>query len=156
MTRLGYGEQIRRWRVEKYKEQDSLVNALSSDVTVITAGSKGEGLTCCNESDLDSLFVLEGILCVEAGISLHTIPDGIEVYRMDTCAYSGHCRLLLERQGRKRYEIIRNALCDNGHGDILLSSSLVLDEMSAIKLPTGLSVVSHERAGAVATDVNRT
>ncbi|KAH3809327.1 hypothetical protein DPMN_137690 [Dreissena polymorpha] len=156
MTRLGYGEQIRRWRVEKYKEKDSLNNALSSAITVmnarssyatvITAGSKAEGLTCYYESDRDELFVLEVILCVETGISLHTIPDGIEVYRMDTCAYSGHCRLLLERQTRKHYDVIHNALCDNGHGEILLSSSLFLDEMSAY-FPTDSSVVNHERAG---------
>ncbi|KAH3809353.1 hypothetical protein DPMN_137716 [Dreissena polymorpha] len=120
MTRLGYGEQIRRWRIEKNKERDSLINARSSDVTVITAGSKAEGLTCYYESDLDSLFVLEGILCVEAGKSLHTIPDGIGVYRMDTHTYSGHCRLLLERQARKHSEVILTALCDNRQGDILL------------------------------------
>ncbi|XP_052217813.1 uncharacterized protein LOC127835427 [Dreissena polymorpha] len=146
MTRLGYGEQIRRWRVEKYKERDSLMNARESDVTMITAGSKAEGLTCCYESDIDSLFVLEGILCVEAGISLHTLPDGIEVYRMDTCAYSGHCRLLLERQARKHFKVIHTAQCDNGQGDILLSSSLFLDEMSAYS-STDSSVVRHERAG---------
>ncbi|KAH3809301.1 hypothetical protein DPMN_137663 [Dreissena polymorpha] len=147
MTRLGYGEQIRRWRVEKYKEHDSLMNARSSDVTVITAGSKAEGLTCFYESDRDFLLVVEGILCVEAGISLHTIPDGIGVYRMDTCAYSGHCCLLLERRARKRKEVIHNALCDNGQGDILLSSSLLLDEMSSAYTSTDSTVVIHERAG---------
>ncbi|KAH3809373.1 hypothetical protein DPMN_137736 [Dreissena polymorpha] len=147
MTRLGYGEQIRRWRVEKYRENDSLMNARSSYSTMITAGSKAEGLTCFHESDRDSLFVIEGILCVEAGISLHTIADGIEVYRMDTCAYSGHCCLLLERQGRERYELIHNALCDNGQGDMLLSSSLVLDKISAQLSTTNTFFVSHERAG---------
>ncbi|KAH3809354.1 uncharacterized protein LOC127834501 [Dreissena polymorpha] len=146
MTRLGYGEQIRRWRVEKYKEQDSLMNARFRYVTMITAGSKAEGLTCLHESDRDELFVLEGILCVEAGISLHTIPDGIGVYRMDTHAYSGHCRLLLERQARNHSKVIHDALCDNGQGDILLSSSLFLDKMSAY-LPTNSSFVNHERAG---------
>ncbi|KAH3809292.1 hypothetical protein DPMN_137654 [Dreissena polymorpha] len=146
MTRLGYGEQIRRWRVEKFKKRASLINAGLSDVTVITAGSKAEGLTCVYESDRDDLLVLEGILCVEAGISLQTIPDGIGVYRMDTHAYSGHCRLLLERQTRKHFETIYNALFDNGQGDILLSSSLFLDELSAY-IPTDSSVVNHERAG---------
>ncbi|KAH3809356.1 hypothetical protein DPMN_137719 [Dreissena polymorpha] len=68
---------------------------------------------------MDVLIVVEGILCVEAGINLHTIPDGIGVFRMDTSEYPGHCRLLLARLARKHPEIIHNALCDNGNGDVL-------------------------------------
>ena len=147
MTRLGYGEEIRRWRVKKYKEADSLMNSQVRNVTFITAGSKAEGLTCFVESDLDVLIVVNGILCVEAGIYLEIIPDGIGVYRMDTRAYSGHCSLLLERQARKHSEVINNALCDNGDGDILLSSSLFLDEILARPSFTDSSLVSHERAG---------
>ncbi|XP_052252687.1 uncharacterized protein LOC127859365 isoform X2 [Dreissena polymorpha] len=46
MNRLGYGEEMRRWRVAKYRERDRLTNAYLSNITLITAGSKAEGLTC--------------------------------------------------------------------------------------------------------------
>ncbi|KAH3694699.1 hypothetical protein DPMN_082140 [Dreissena polymorpha] len=146
MTRLGYGEEIRRWRAEKYREIDRLWNARLRDETVITAGSKAEGLTCAHESDLDVLSVLNGVLCVEAGINLYTIPENIDVFKMDTCVYPGHCRLLQERPANVRYGAITNALSDDGYGDVLLCSSLFLDECSAAayKLP---SVSYHERAG---------
>ncbi|KAH3773702.1 uncharacterized protein LOC127845020 [Dreissena polymorpha] len=51
MTRLGYGEEIRRWWIEKYREFDRLRNARHKDVTRITADSKAEGLTYRLESD---------------------------------------------------------------------------------------------------------
>ncbi|XP_052238071.1 uncharacterized protein LOC127849511 isoform X2 [Dreissena polymorpha] len=152
MTRLGYGEMMRRWRVEKYREYDRLMNARSLNkqgnaVTYITAGSKAEGLTCYLESDWDILFVLTDVLCVQADINLLTISDDIDVFRMDTMdtrVYSGHCRLLQERPAaHARYDIITKALCDNGYGGVLLSSSLLLDEFSA-KLPYG---EYHEQAG---------
>ncbi|KAH3741934.1 hypothetical protein DPMN_048664 [Dreissena polymorpha] len=104
MTRLGYGEEMRRWRVEKHRENDRMHNAGSHDFTEITAGSKAEGLTCLLEGDLDLLTVLNGVLCVEAGISIQTILDGVEVYRMDTRVYPGHCRLLQEGQTHTRWE----------------------------------------------------
>ncbi|XP_052238073.1 uncharacterized protein LOC127849511 isoform X3 [Dreissena polymorpha] len=151
MTRLGYGEMMRRWRVEKYREFDRLMNARSlnkqKNGEQITAGSKAEGLTCFLESDWDMLFVLTKYLCVEADINLLTISYDIDVFRMDTmdtCVYPGHCRLLQERPAaHARYDIITKALCDNGNGGVLLSSSLLLDEYSESNAYEG----HHERAG---------
>ncbi|KAH3773708.1 hypothetical protein DPMN_175076 [Dreissena polymorpha] len=90
MTRLGYGEEIRRWRVEKYRDGDRLENARRNDVTYLTSGSKAEGLTREFESDRDMLNVLKNVVCVETGIKLHTIPYDVEAYRMDTRVYPGH------------------------------------------------------------------
>ncbi|KAH3733053.1 hypothetical protein DPMN_039477 [Dreissena polymorpha] len=118
--------------VEKYREFDRLANTRSSDAIHITAGSKAEGLTCFNESDWDFLFVLKSVLCVEAGINLHTIPDDIDVFRMDTRVYPGHCRLLQERRAHTRFDKILNSLCDNGYGAVLLSSSRVLRERGRV------------------------
>ncbi|XP_052233192.1 uncharacterized protein LOC127846055 [Dreissena polymorpha] len=115
LTRLGYGEEIRRWRIKKYREFDRLVNARRPDLTMITAGSKAEGLTCRLESDWDILQVLNKVLCVEAGTNLRTIPCDMEVYRMDTCAYPGHCKLFLERQALGYYNELHRALYDNGN-----------------------------------------
>ncbi|XP_052274763.1 uncharacterized protein LOC127874458 isoform X2 [Dreissena polymorpha] len=133
MTLLGYGEEIRRRRGEKYMENDMLVGATPSNSTQLTAGSKAEGLTCLAESDRDLLLVLKSVLCVEDGVDVHTIPDDIEVYSMDTRVYPGHCRMLLERPGSSRLNFINNALCDIGDGNSLLSSGFVLDETSKIK-----------------------
>jgi hypothetical protein len=113
MTRLGYDEEMRRWRIEKYRETDRLQNARLSGVTMITAGSKAEGLTCFYESDWDLLNVLDSVLCVEAGINLHTIPYDIDVFRMEICVYPGHCRLLQERPAHIRKNVILDSLCDN-------------------------------------------
>ncbi|KAH3694496.1 hypothetical protein DPMN_081936 [Dreissena polymorpha] len=145
MTRLGYSEEMRRWRVEKHREKNRLHNARPRDETYITAGSKAEGLTCPLESDFDLLIVLNGVICVDAGINLHTIPDDIDVFRMDTRVYPGHCILLQDRPAHKRWKVIRNSLCDGGYGAILLSSSLFLDECSA-STPYP-NIVNHERAG---------
>ncbi|KAH3733063.1 hypothetical protein DPMN_039487 [Dreissena polymorpha] len=49
-----------------------------------TASSKTEGLTCYFGKDLDRLHVLSGVLCVNAGISFHTIRDAIYLFAMDT------------------------------------------------------------------------
>ncbi|KAH3829539.1 hypothetical protein DPMN_131536 [Dreissena polymorpha] len=122
---------------------------MGNDISVVTtksAGSKGEGLTCYLESDFDYLFLGNGVLCVEAGINLQTIPDDIDLFRMDPRVYPGHCKLLQVRQRQNGLQAIRNALCDNGYGDILLSSCLWLDGWSShqTRLPTE---VRHERAG---------
>ncbi|KAH3754819.1 hypothetical protein DPMN_189501 [Dreissena polymorpha] len=147
MTRLGYGEEIRRWRVEKYKEYDRLSNVKPvGNLTQISAESKKEGLSCIGESDFDFLCFVNGVLCVEADINLNTIPDGIDLFRMDTRVYPGHCMLLQERQRQNCLQPIRNALCDNGYGDILLSSCLWVDGWSTY-LPPLPGEARHERAG---------
>ncbi|KAH3741959.1 hypothetical protein DPMN_048689 [Dreissena polymorpha] len=89
MTRSGYDKEIRLGRNEKYSEYNRLVNAHARTVTQTIAGSKAEWLTCWLESDHDFLFVLNNFLCVEAGISIHTIPDYMNVFRMDTRVYPG-------------------------------------------------------------------
>ncbi|KAH3698506.1 hypothetical protein DPMN_086028 [Dreissena polymorpha] len=152
MNRLGYGEEIRRWRVENYREFDRLLNACGSRGSRMTVGSKGEGLTSFYESDHDFLFELSEYLCVEDGINLLTIADDIEVYRMNTCAYPGHCILFLERPAHRRLTIIHNALCGNGRGDIILSSGLFVDEWKALdrrypQYTCSEKIVHYERAG---------
>ncbi|XP_052229565.1 uncharacterized protein LOC127843798 isoform X2 [Dreissena polymorpha] len=144
MNRLGYGDEIRRWRVEKFRQIDRLYNAELSYVTGITAGSKAEGLTGYLESDWDILFVVDDILCVEAGINIHTITGDMDVFRMDTRVYSGHCRLLQEREASTGNKLIHDALCDDGYGGALLSSSILLDEVGNI---AGDGMQQHERAG---------
>ncbi|KAH3733091.1 hypothetical protein DPMN_039516, partial [Dreissena polymorpha] len=145
MTRLGYGEEMRRWRVEKYSELSRQSATRSPHFIQLIAGSKAEGLTCIFESDWDMFHVVKGVLCVEAVINLNIIPDDLDVFRMDTRVYPGHCRLLQERRGHTRFIQITNSLCDNGYGAGLLSSSLFLDECS--EKFTESHVADHEKAG---------
>ncbi|KAH3734227.1 hypothetical protein DPMN_040666 [Dreissena polymorpha] len=131
MTLLGYGDEIRRRRIEKYREMDRLQNAEPYDVTLITAGSKAEGLTGWLESDRDVLCVMKSAICVESGIDLQTIPEHLDVYKMDTLTvYPGHCRLLHDRPAPRSYYVLVNAMCDDGIGNTLLSSTLYVDELS--------------------------
>ncbi|KAH3808847.1 hypothetical protein DPMN_137206 [Dreissena polymorpha] len=149
MTLLGYGEVIRWRRVEKYRDFEILFNTRNNDLCTFrfTAGSKAERLTCWSETDHDWLYVSKCVLCVEAGVDLNTISDDIEVYRMDTHVYPGHCRMLLERSNSTRTRSIEfhNALCYDGKGNCLLSSKLFLDEKS--KQNKNKQVITLERAG---------
>ncbi|KAH3693224.1 hypothetical protein DPMN_192627 [Dreissena polymorpha] len=142
MNLLGYGEEIRRRRVEMYREHAMLVNEGSGIITFTIVGSKGEGLSYYLESDF--LIELKSVIGVESGVDLHTIPDNIKVYRMDTCLYPGHCMMLLERPASTRIPQIVNALCDDGKGKPLLGSSLFLDEFSKVQFLEGDRA---ERAG---------
>ncbi|KAH3850413.1 hypothetical protein DPMN_092824 [Dreissena polymorpha] len=144
MTLLEYGEEIRRRRVEKYREYDILMDRRQSATTLIIAGSKAEGLTSWAESDIDLLNVLKSVICVEAGVDLHSIPDYMEVYSMDTRVYPGHCRMILQRPSSTGVTLCNNALCDDGQGNALLSSSLLLDEFSKLKYYVGVPL---ERTG---------
>ncbi|KAH3798448.1 uncharacterized protein LOC127839088 [Dreissena polymorpha] len=155
MTRLGYGEEIRRWRIEKYCENDRHLNARPRIIKLQTAGSKAEGLTCLFESDRDFLYTLKGVICVETGINLNTIPDDISVFGIDdTGVYPGHCKLLLKRPAARLHNtIIKAALCKIGYGEFLLSSVLFIDECSRMLRLTiqhslgPVESVLHERAG---------
>ncbi|KAH3792579.1 uncharacterized protein LOC127838301 [Dreissena polymorpha] len=131
MTWLGYGEEIRRGRVEKYREYDSVCTPIARGYfTQTTVGSKGEGLTCFLENDVDFLYVMNDVLCVEADIDLQTIPDNFHLFRMDTRIHPGHCILLQERPSQNCLDIITRSLCCNAHGDILLSSVLWKDNVA--------------------------
>ncbi|KAH3697317.1 hypothetical protein DPMN_084815 [Dreissena polymorpha] len=152
MTKLGYGEEIRRRRVEKYREFDRLCTAKPSEVILITAGSKAEGLTGFFENDIDILMVVNGVLCVETGINLDSIKGDIDLFRMDTRVYPGHCRLLQVRQRHKCLKAMHDSLCDNGNGDILLSSDLCVNEFSSLMITFKLGVVQHERSGPLIPD----
>ncbi|KAH3734216.1 hypothetical protein DPMN_040655 [Dreissena polymorpha] len=169
MTLLGYGEEIRRRRIEKFRECDVLWNADSINrhlITVsskaeglmlwnaesinrhlITVGSKAEGLTSWRESDYDHLHVLNKVLCVETGVHLNIIPDDLEVCRMDTRdVYPGHCKILLlpDRLNSTRTNVFNNVVCCDKQGNNMISSGLFLDKMSKFR---GEGVGPLKRAG---------
>ncbi|KAH3874546.1 hypothetical protein DPMN_037791 [Dreissena polymorpha] len=127
---LGYGSVIRQKRIDLYKEKDRLLRyllfkCLNADMVVITAGSKAEGLTCIFESDKDVINVIPYNACLEDGVDDSTIPGHINVFKMDTQGCnSGYCRPLLLRQGRLgNHPAIIHSLCDDGYGNIILSST---------------------------------
>ncbi|KAH3792897.1 hypothetical protein DPMN_146398 [Dreissena polymorpha] len=147
MNVLGYGPHIRQARIEAYKASDRHVTAeVRGIATWITTGSKAEGLTSYLESDLDQLFVIESVICLEDGVDSSSVPVETTIFRScSRISYSGHCRLLLERYGTRIHISVYNALCDDGFGRGLLSSDLYVNQWLNVKRAEG--EVQHERAG---------
>ncbi|XP_052280073.1 uncharacterized protein LOC127877838 isoform X2 [Dreissena polymorpha] len=146
LTWLGYGSELRQARVDMYKKSDTQHTARSKSDALITAGSKGEGLSCVFESDRDTIFVLHMAIALEEGINLRTIPYDTTVFRMETDGvYPGHCKLLFQRLSHTLQDYIPKALCEDGRGRAILSSDLFVD----ISLPTERAPdeVRHKRAG---------
>ncbi|KAH3875573.1 hypothetical protein DPMN_038842 [Dreissena polymorpha] len=64
MTWLGYRPEIRQVRRKAYKELGRLQTAMArGPETFMIEGSKAEGLTSFLESDIDSLHVLNDVIC---------------------------------------------------------------------------------------------
>ncbi|KAH3834239.1 uncharacterized protein LOC127880244 [Dreissena polymorpha] len=122
LNMLGYGHELRQKRRECYKDLDRIETAQwgFGNCDFITVGSKAEGISRYLESDMDILCVNNFVKCIEAGCDINSIPENTSVCRMDTTiCYPGHCLLLLERGFPL---LLLLAMCDNGHGQILLSS----------------------------------
>lgn len=63
---LGYSQQMIEYRREKNKKMDDIQNS-KFPVPVITSGGKAEGTALYFESDIDRLYAVKGITCVESG-----------------------------------------------------------------------------------------
>ncbi|XP_052267828.1 uncharacterized protein LOC127869364 isoform X1 [Dreissena polymorpha] len=150
MNCLGYGPHIRQARRDAYREFDRLISARwSGKLTLITAGSKAEGLTSVYENDLDVMYVLKGIMCLENGVDSDKLPRETTVFTLNTgVCYHGHSRLnLLERRGDMILSImLLDSLCEDENGRFLLSSALVVDAVNSdwASMP---NEIHHERAG---------
>ncbi|KAH3875265.1 hypothetical protein DPMN_038528 [Dreissena polymorpha] len=148
MNFLGYGPPIRQARRDAYRERDRLMNARwTSIITMITTGSKAEGLTGFYESDVDTMYVVEGIMCLENGVDSDKLPRETTVFTLNTgVCYHGHSRLnLRELYGDIIPSIIRDALCKDENGGVFLSSALFVDAANdRTSVPTEMR---HERAG---------
>ncbi|KAH3834247.1 hypothetical protein DPMN_107567 [Dreissena polymorpha] len=146
MNCLGYGSHIRQARRDAYMEWDRLRNARLHAILLITTGSKAEGLTRPYESDMDKLFVVRGVICLESGVNSDILLRETIVFTLNTdMCYHGHCMLHLERHGIMIPQVVHDALCDDGNGHVLLSSALYLDIYNTMELMQG--EVLHENAG---------
>ena len=148
MNCLGYGPEIRQARRDSHREYDRLRTACGPGVaTVITTGSKAEGLSNFFESDMDVLIVEEGVMCLEDVVNSDTLPRETTVFTLNTgVCYHGHSRLnLLERRGDIIPSIICDAQCEDENGRVFLSSALLVDALSDI--PPTPHEIRHERAG---------
>ncbi|XP_052267872.1 uncharacterized protein LOC127869382 isoform X2 [Dreissena polymorpha] len=145
MNCLGYGSHIRKARRDAFREHDRLQSARVPGTLIITTGSKAEGLTRLFESDTDQLYVVRSIICLEGGVYAERLPRGTIVFTLNTdMCYHGHCRLhLQERHGTIIPTLIRDALCEDENGQVLLSSTLYFDLNNKVDL----GKVRHERAG---------
>ncbi|KAH3864907.1 uncharacterized protein LOC127866977 isoform X1 [Dreissena polymorpha] len=147
MNLLGYGSGLRQRRINAYRKLDSLRNArFTNDVTTITAGSKAEGLTCFFESDMDTMFIIPHVVCLDVGINEETIPSHIIVFTMGTKGHNaGYCKLQQGRLTSTYCPAISNALCIDGCGNVLLSSTQFVDFFRHNPYPS--EIQQHARAG---------
>ncbi|KAH3823788.1 hypothetical protein DPMN_125610 [Dreissena polymorpha] len=139
MSWLGYGPEIRQKRRICYSEYARLVLSLINlrEGFCIVAGSKSEGLTCMLENDLDLLFVVSSVICLEDCLHIRDLPDDTVAFMMDNkYTYPGYYRLLLlHREGIDEITVplyIEHALCDDGRGNFFLSSDLFADSVRGI------------------------
>ncbi|XP_052267827.1 uncharacterized protein LOC127869363 isoform X3 [Dreissena polymorpha] len=149
MNCLGYGPHIRQARSDAYRELDRLYNARKPfNIMQITTGSKAEGLTGVYESDVDMMYVLKGIMCLENGVDSDKLPRETIAFTLNTgVCYHGHSRLnLLERRGVMIPSKMLDSLCEDENGRFLLSSALVVDAVNSEWASTP-NEIRHERAG---------
>ncbi|KAH3693187.1 uncharacterized protein LOC127863132 isoform X2 [Dreissena polymorpha] len=125
LNKLGYGQELIQKRRDSYRKNAEFFTERFSDCTIFAVGSKADGISRCYESDTDLLYVRSQVECVELGYDINTIPEDSFVFRMNTrVCHPGHCLLLLERGIPWMFF---PAFCDDGHGHIILSSTLFLD-----------------------------
>ncbi|KAH3865425.1 hypothetical protein DPMN_028464 [Dreissena polymorpha] len=146
---LGYGPEIIQARKDAYQEYGKLCTAGACGTeTLIITGSKAEGLSSFSESDVDQMFILNRVICLEDDVNSSAFPGEITVLRsLSRRSYHGHCRLLLERRGTTIHRHVHDAFCDDGYGHELLSSDLYVNNWSKRDLILIEGVVQHERAG---------
>ncbi|KAH3875226.1 hypothetical protein DPMN_038489 [Dreissena polymorpha] len=148
MNCLGYGLEIRQARRNAYRERDRLLNERTRRTILITTGSNAEGLTGIFESDIDQMHEIKGIMCLEEGVNSDILPNGTIVFPLnsDLC-YHGHCKLyLLERLGSIISKKLRDFMCDDENGHVLLSSALFFDFYDHMENNVPGQVL-YERAG---------
>ncbi|KAH3712510.1 hypothetical protein DPMN_072261 [Dreissena polymorpha] len=146
MDLLGYGPLIRKTRREAYTELDRFrVKYVDRWLFSITTGSKAEGLTCVFKNDIDQIFVARNAMCLEEGIDQSTISGDIDLFNMNFQTTSaGYCRLLQGRHGPIGPIHIINALCEDGCGNFVLSSTLYLEQYTRVRLP---GILYHASVG---------
>ncbi|XP_052064648.1 uncharacterized protein LOC127704568 [Mytilus californianus] len=106
---LGYSQEMINFRREKNKQMDDIQNKVYP-IPVITSGGKAEGTALYFESDIDRLYFVGGIKCVESG-SPCSSPT---VFHLDKYNCSpGYARLKL---GHENHSFVQNHLkLENGY-----------------------------------------
>lgn len=90
-------QKSRQYRRDKNKHLDDIHNSKGFSVINVTAGGKGEGIALYFESDIDRLYVLKGIVCVDySNPHSNTSPIVFQLNRMN-CS-PGYTRLKLIRE----------------------------------------------------------
>lgn len=137
---IGYSDhmvQVRRmaWRMWT----DVYTEGIEAPYRLVTAGSKGEGLTKLEESDWDIVHIHPYILCIDDLTLLPPVPDSTTHFAMKYTS-PGYCILELVRWGNKIHECIFKSMVIF-RGTYVLSSSVFSSEMESIMpVPSMFSV----------------
>ena len=94
LDNLGYSQEMIKYRRDINKTMDEIYNKKSFPERNITTGGKAEGTSLYFESDIDRLYEVKGVTCVEAGQSC---PAGTVFHLERSGCAPGYTKLKLVR-----------------------------------------------------------
>ncbi|KAL4239350.1 hypothetical protein ACF0H5_000167 [Mactra antiquata] len=152
MSCVGYSPTIVKERRQSFRERDSILSSIRNDVTIVTAGSKGEGLTSSFESDYDRLNIYRDIICISPDTYVD-IPDATTIIHInDANCHPGHFVLTLSRRGSATFKPIEVALITNSFARNQISSDLFTKELEQTEsIESGFGWNRGTRAGPAMT-----
>lgn len=141
LNSIGYDEFMVKFRRQKRHELFAILGEASEEHKVIGAGSEGEGISKCFESDSDELLLLKNIFCVIHASTVCMYPENTTVFKIKN-THSGYCTLELLRKGTHRFTQIENSLVPYKHSSFL--SSIVLQNEIANLFPSNSAGPAHK------------
>ncbi|XP_060570074.1 uncharacterized protein LOC132728449 [Ruditapes philippinarum] len=131
MDNIGYGSNmvnLRRKLWQKYALQENKMKYHKSGRHLIIAGSKAEGVSAVYESDIDHMYVLTDVVCVQDADD-HSTSDVTCFQRDDRNAPPGYTQLKLINFKRGRNsKIIHKALFEDSDNNKYISSACFMEE----------------------------
>ena len=104
---LGYSQEMIKYRQVMNRRMDEIFNKKRFAVNTITSGGKAEGTALYYESDIDRLYEVKDVACVEPGVLCSTGT----VFHLDRTSCSpGYTRLKLASTSEDHYRLIEKYL----------------------------------------------
>lgn len=125
---LGYSEDMISYRRKAMQQKFNIWQFVSLANSVITCGSKGEGISKLFENDWDTLWLCNSIACIEDVSSAEFIPGNYTIFLMDkNYTNPGYTSLKLHRHGEIIIASVLYSLKMCAFGNYQLSSEQFSD-----------------------------